>query len=65
VLPGDRFLLCSDGVSRVVPDAEIGKALGGHDIRGAVDSLIKAALDAGGPDNATALVVEAYQLSLR
>ena len=65
VLPGDRFLLCSDGVSRVVPDAEIGKALGGKDIRSAVDGLINAALAAGGPDNVTALVVEAYSLSLR
>ncbi len=64
VLPGDRFLLCSDGVSRVVPDGEIGKALGGQDIRGAVDGLIQAALAAGGPDNITALVVEAYSLSL-
>ena len=60
VLPGDRFLLCSDGLSRVVPDAEIGKLLGGNDIRTAVDGLIQAALAAGGPDNVTALVVEAY-----
>jgi type VI secretion system protein ImpM len=60
VLVGDRFLLCSDGVSRVVPDGEIGKWLGGKDIRGAVDGLIQAALTAGGPDNITALIVEAY-----
>jgi type VI secretion system protein ImpM len=60
VLPGDRFLLCSDGLSRVVPDAEIGKVLGGKDIRAAVDGLVQAALAAGGPDNVTALVVEAY-----
>jgi len=60
VLPGDRFLLCSDGLSRVVPDAEIGKVLGGKDLRAAVHGLIQAALAAGGPDNVTALVVEAY-----
>ena len=65
VLAGDRFLLCSDGVSRVVPDGEIGKAIGAKDIRGAVDGLIQAALAAGGPDNITALIVEAYELSLR
>ena len=65
VLPGDRFLLCSDGVSRVVPDTEIGKALGAEDIRLAVDGLIQAALAADGPDNITALIVEAYELSLR
>jgi serine/threonine protein phosphatase PrpC len=60
VLPGDRFLLCSDGLTRVVQDSEIGKSMGGPDIRGAVDGLIKAALEAGGPDNVTALVVEAF-----
>ena len=60
VLPGDRFLLCSDGVSRVVPDAEIGRALRGASVREAVEALIQAALAAGGPDNITALVVEAY-----
>jgi serine/threonine protein phosphatase PrpC len=32
-----------------------------HDeIRGAVDGLIKAALDAGAPDNVTVIVVDAY-----
>jgi serine/threonine protein phosphatase PrpC len=60
VLPGDRFLLCSDGVSRVVSDAEIGRALRGPNVRDAVEALIQAALAAGGPDNITALVVEAY-----
>jgi type VI secretion system protein ImpM len=60
VLAGDRFLLCSDGVSRVVPDSGIAKALGTADIRGAVDGLVQAALAAGGPDNITALIVEAY-----
>jgi type VI secretion system protein ImpM len=61
VLEGDRFLLCSDGLTRVVPDAEIKRAVSGPDIRGAVGALIKAALDAGGPDNVTALVVEAFE----
>jgi type VI secretion system protein ImpM len=61
VLPGDRFLLCSDGLTRVVQDSEIRKSMSGPDIRGAVDGLIQAALEAGGPDNVTALVVEAFQ----
>jgi type VI secretion system protein ImpM len=60
VLPGDRFLLCSDGLTRAVPDAGIKRVLSGTDIRGSVDGLIEAALDAGGPDNVTALVVEAF-----
>lgn len=61
VLPGDRFLLCSDGLTRVVPDADIGTVLGRGDLRSAVDRLIEAALSAGGPDNVTALVVEAFE----
>jgi type VI secretion system protein ImpM len=61
VLPGDRFLLCSDGLTRVVQDAAIRKSMSGPDIQGAVDGLIQAALDAGGPDNVTAVVVEAFQ----
>ncbi len=57
--PGDRFLLCSDGLTRTVPDGELEQVVGGQDIRAAVKELIRAALAAGGPDNVTALVVEA------
>jgi serine/threonine protein phosphatase PrpC len=60
VHPGDRFLLCSDGLTRTVPDEEVARLLGHADIAQAVDSLIKATLAAGAPDNVTALVVEAY-----
>ncbi len=59
VLPGDRFLLCSDGLTRTVPDERMQAVLGGPDIGQAVQDLIRAALEAGGPDNVTALVVEA------
>jgi type VI secretion system protein ImpM len=60
VHPGDRFLLCSDGLTRTVPDQELARLVGQEDIAQAVDGLIKAALAAGAPDNVTALVVEAY-----
>jgi type VI secretion system protein ImpM len=56
---GDRFLLCSDGLTRVVPEARIRTWLEHDDLRGAVDGLIKATLDAGAPDNVTVLIVEA------
>jgi len=59
VRPGDRFLLCSDGLTHTVPDARIQASLGGPDIQKTVRHLIQAALDAGGPDNVTVLVVEA------
>jgi type VI secretion system protein ImpM len=61
VLPGDRFLLCSDGLTRTVPDAAIRTTMSGPDLRGAVDGLVRAALEAGGPDNVTAVVVEAFE----
>lgn len=57
--PGDRLLLCSDGLSGVVSDEDLGEKL-----RAAVDldricaSLIDAANAAGGPDNITVLVLQ-------
>ena len=57
---GDRFLLCSDGLTRTVPDELLASLLGHQDIGEAVDALIKATLAAGAPDNVTALVVEAF-----
>jgi protein phosphatase len=58
--PGDRYLLCTDGLFGVVPDARIAEILGRRDVpldeicRG----LIAAANDAGGPDNITTLVIQ-------
>jgi type VI secretion system protein ImpM len=59
VRPGDRFLLCSDGLTRTVSDGQIRAWLEHEDIGGAVDGLIRATLDAGAPDNVTVLIVEA------
>lgn len=52
--PGDRYLLCSDGLSDVVPAEEIAAALAGHpDLKECADRLIALALQGGGPDNIT------------
>ena len=59
VRPDDRFLLCSDGLTRVVPEAEICNWMRSPDIQTAVDGLIKATLAAGAPDNVTVLIAEA------
>jgi type VI secretion system protein ImpM len=61
VQAGDRFLLCSDGLTRVVPDAQIASLMENPDISAAVDGLIRATLDAGAPDNVTVLIAEAYR----
>ncbi len=60
VRAGDRFLVCSDGLTRAVPHRLIHSWMEHADIRGAVDGLIKAALDAGAPDNVTVIIVDAY-----
>jgi protein phosphatase len=54
----DTFLLCSDGLTRVVKASEI-KAilLGYHDLDAAAARLVQRANELGGPDNITALLV--------
>jgi type VI secretion system protein ImpM len=59
IRPDDRFLLCSDGLTRVVPESEICGWMQSPDIRTAVDGLIQATLDAGAPDNVTVVITEA------
>jgi len=55
---GDRLLLCSDGLTVNVTDAEIGEKLGG-DLEGAIESLIALANERGGIDNVTVVIAEA------
>jgi PPM family protein phosphatase len=56
---GQRFLLCSDGLSTVVAHDTIAKILARTDPLEAIClRLIEAANDAGGPDNITTLVLE-------
>jgi type VI secretion system protein ImpM len=59
VRPGDRFLLCTDGLTRLVPDATIAEWMPRTDLGEIVEGLIKVTLEAGAPDNTTVLVVEA------
>jgi len=54
---GDIYLLCTDGLSKVVDEGAIASLLVSDGPARAVDRLIAAALAAGGPDNVTALVV--------
>jgi serine/threonine-protein phosphatase Stp1 len=55
--PGDRFLLCSDGVSKILPEDDIVRLLGGETASPA-ESLVAAALDRRADDNVTGLTVE-------
>ena len=60
VEPGDRFLLCSDGLSDLVSDTQLEFYLGdAHlSLEDISDRLVERALQAGGRDNITVLIVE-------
>lgn len=54
---GDRYMLCSDGLSDVVDDTMIENVLRDFtDPQGAADELVRLALEGGGPDNVTVVV---------
>ena len=55
---GDRFLVCSDGLSGYVNDDDIHELLGLADPTAAVTALVDAALEAGAPDNVTCVVAD-------
>jgi serine/threonine protein phosphatase PrpC len=55
---GDRYLLCSDGLSDPVSDETILEALKIPDVVEAADRLIELALRGGGPDNVTVVVAD-------
>ena len=59
---GDRVLLCSDGLTDLVDDDTIAKALmRTHASKEACAELVQLALDSGGRDNVT-VIVAAYSL---
>jgi serine/threonine protein phosphatase PrpC len=55
---GDRFLLCSDGVTNAVNDDELRQIMTGSDPRAACQTMIALANDRGGDDNQTAIVAD-------
>jgi serine/threonine protein phosphatase PrpC len=58
--PGDRLLLCSDGLSSYVSPEPIQEAMAEAADPGQVaDRLVKLALEVGGPDNVTVIVADA------
>jgi len=57
ILPGDQFLLCSDGLHAYLDDARIIEALKGDDVKLLPKRFIDLANTGGGHDNITAIVV--------
>jgi protein phosphatase len=60
-LPGDRLLLCSDGLTEHVTDDEILAAMQDEDPETGVQRLVDLANERGGTDNTTVLVVRALR----
>ena len=57
--PGDRLLLCSDGLTGLVEDARLAEVLGsGAGPDEVADRLIELANEAGGDDNITVIVID-------
>lgn len=55
---GDVLLLCTDGLTRHVPDERIGQLLASGSAESVAQSLVDAALEGGGSDNVTVIVAK-------
>jgi PPM family protein phosphatase len=58
IAPGDRILLCSDGLTEEVPHDEIASHLHAGTIEQAAQALIDAAKQHGGSDNITVVIAQ-------
>ena len=62
-VPGDRYMICSDGLSSVVSAETIAQSMREYvDPAQCVDRLIQLALRSGGPDNITVIVADVLDL---
>jgi len=59
---GDRYMLCTDGLSGVMTNSEIAGALASGDPTGCVTRLVDLALERGAPDNVTVVIADVVDL---
>lgn len=58
LVAGDRYIFCTDGVTRMLPDNELGTLLlKAEDPKSLLEEVVGLAVRRGGPDNATGVVV--------
>jgi serine/threonine protein phosphatase PrpC len=62
---GDRLLLCSDGLTDLVEDAEVMESFQKYSLEGAVQALTELANQRGGHDNITLVAIEARRGAFR
>ena len=60
---GDRYMLCSDGLSGVVANDEIARVLADGDPTGSVTRLVDLALERGAPDNVTVVIADVVEVA--
>jgi serine/threonine protein phosphatase PrpC len=59
LVAGDRYLFCTDGVTRMITDAELAALVAKHLTPAeGVQEIVTTAVTRGGPDNATAVIVD-------
>lgn len=58
----DVFLLCTDGLTKMLEDSEIAALLVGRTVQESVDALIEATLERGAKDNVTVMAVRAVSV---
>ncbi|MEG2678212.1 MAG: serine/threonine-protein phosphatase, partial [Oscillospiraceae bacterium] len=56
---GDTLLLCSDGLSNMVSEQRLLEIVNEYDFYRVADKMVKVAVEAGGYDNITAVVLGA------
>jgi protein phosphatase len=62
---GDRYLLCSDGLTKMVTDATLKSALGdGEDLERIVQDLVTRSNAAGGVDNVTVVLIDVLDVAM-
>jgi protein phosphatase len=59
---GDRYLLCSDGLSSVVSEETLAETMRTPDPKVTADRMIELALRGGGPDNITCIVADVVDI---
>ena len=61
VEPGEMFLMCSDGLSGLVDDEQICRIINDNSPEKVVDVCVKRALENGGDDNVTVMLIHFYK----
>jgi protein phosphatase len=58
LVAGDRYVFCTDGITRMLPDSELGSILmKSEQPKNAIEEMVSLAVRRGGPDNVTAVVM--------